>query len=208
MFVFIDDSGDVGVPGMRPYFALSAVVFQTEEERDGAGHAVHELRKKWGRADSFELKFWNLRPQLRTEFFVRIGDMPFRYASCVLWKDRVSGRRWRDRRYVYERVIRGLVGELVPYLREADAAQDKPLKVGVVADEHDDPDYWRLLKAEFYKLRSKDGSGMVKGKVRPGKSSSSNVLQFADLVCGAARWDTDAYRKFIAVQCLKICILP
>jgi hypothetical protein len=112
-----------------------------------------------------------------------------------------------ERLYVYESVIREVVDELTPYLRQVDAAQVKPLKVRVVADRNDDPDYWCLLKAAFFRLRSKDGSGMVKS-VKPGKAASSNFLQVADLICGATRWNEPTYRKLISTQCLGIRSLP
>jgi hypothetical protein len=207
MFVFIDESGDVDVPGITPYFALSAVVFATAEDKNGIEGAILQLRQEWGKKlREGEFKFVWLDDEGRKKFFVKVGDLPFKYSSCVLLKEGL-GRQWKEKGYVYERVIRELVDGLTPYFREVDAAQDKPLKVRVVADEHEDPDYWRLLKARFYSLRSKDGSGMVKS-VKPGKSVSSRLLQFADLVCGASRWDTNDYRLFVAAQCLERRLLP
>lgn len=207
MFVFIDDSGDVDLPGNRPYYALSAIAFNTEDERDGAESTILQLRQEWSKPlRRNEFKFAILNHDDRIRFFEKVGDLPFKHASCVLWKDGLKGR-WRDRCFVYEQVIGEMVNGLLPYFREVDIAQKKPLKIRVVADECDDPEYWRRLKERFYGLRSKDGSGMVKSVV-PGRSRSSSLLQMADLVCGANRWDSRDYRRFVAVQCLDRHQLP
>jgi len=206
MFVFIDDSGDANLQ-VRPYYALSAVAFRIKAETDGIGDRIHELRKNWGKKDGFEFKFSKLDPDRQTEFFQRVRDSPLRYASCVLRKKAAMGKSWLQRTSVYERVMRDLVAVLGVYFKTVDDAQDKPLRVSVVADECTDPDYWKHLDAAFGKLHSKDGLRMAK-KPKPGKSASWNLLQLADMVCGAARWDTPEYRKLLTQGCLDIRQLP
>jgi hypothetical protein len=206
MFVFMDESGTADIPGPQPYFALSAIAFQTEGSRDQMNDIAKQLRQEWRVKATFEFRFVDLNHDNRTKFFVKVGGLSFRHSTCVLRKEGLGGQ-WAERCYLYERVLREVVGGLMPFFRQVDAGQHKPLKVRVVFDEHKDPDYSRILKAEFGKLRSKDGSRMVVG-VKPGRSRSSNLLQLADMVCGAARWDTSTYRKFIAAQCLRIYNLP
>ena len=83
------------------------------------------------------------------------------------------------------------------------------MKVRTCFDELRDPRYKEIVGAEFGKVHAKDGSKMVpRGRVKMGRSRSSNLLQLADLFCGASRWDTDAYRQYVTTQCLEIRPLP
>lgn len=208
MFVFMDDSGDAPLPGMQDYFALTAIAFQTEASRDGMDAAISAIRPKWGKGANFEFKFTNLGDQRRTEFFGTIAPLPFKYSSCVLQKSGLRGQ-WTDKCYAYERVIREVVNGLIPHFRQVDEAQKKPLKIRVLADMHTDPDYLRLLQAEFGKLHAKDGTQMARrNHVKLGKSSSFNLLQLADLICGASRYATNAYRNQLSTSCLRIHELP
>src|SRR5437764_934841 len=111
MYVFMDESGTGDLTGSQSYFALSAVAFPTVQIRDGIEEALKQLRQEWGRNTAFEVKFARLNHNMRTQFFVKLGDLPFKHSSCVLEKHRLGGQ-WRDKRYLYERVIREVVGGL------------------------------------------------------------------------------------------------
>jgi hypothetical protein len=207
MFVFIDESGDLPIPGTKQYFALSAIVFETEERKQQMEHAIGNLRQEWGKKlNNNEFKFSKLDRDDRLRFFEHIGGLAFKHSCCILEKAGLRGQ-WLDRTYAYERVINELVDDLTPYFREVDSLQPTPLKIRVVFDQHDDPEYKRHLRAKFIRLRSKDGSGMVKS-VKPGRSASSGLLQLADMVCGANRWDSSDYRNYIAAQCCQRRMLP
>jgi len=127
--------------------------------------------------------------------------------SCVLWKDGLSGHR--QVLCLYERVIREIVFGLDPHFREVDEAQEKPLRVHAVFDEFTDPEYERILRQEFGRLHAKEGFKMVpKENLRKGRSRSSSLLQVVDMVCGAHRWNTNEYRKYVAAQRLRHVELP
>lgn len=208
MFVFLDESGDAAVPGMKPYFALAALAFETADSRDEMEEALKQLRHNWGKKLNFEFKFIWLSEDERLKFFQRVGDLAFKHVGCVLQKDGISGQ-WTKKRYLYERVIREVVDGLKPYFRSVAVARDKPLRVRVTFDEHTDPDYSRLLKEQFGTLHAQDGSRMVpKQNVKPGKSKTSSLIQLADMLCGAIRWDTNIYRKYVSAQCLRLSALP
>lgn len=204
--VFLDEGGDAVIPGNEPYFVISAAAFQTETHRDGMEGVIQDLREGWGKLKNNEFKFARLDHSGRTKFFVAIGDRTFKHCSCILRKEQLGGQ-WKKKVYVYERVIREVVGGLTPFFRELDAAQDNPLRVRVYFDQHTDPKYRNTLEQEFRKLHSKDGSAMIKD-VTQGRSHSSWLLQLADMLCGAARWDSNDYRKFVAAQCLRRHTLP
>ena len=208
MFVFMDESGDTVVPGMKPYFALMALAFETADGRDNAEEALKQLRRNWGKKSTFEFKFIWLSEGDRLKFFQTVGNLAFKHAGCVLHKDEIGGQ-WTAKRYLYERVIREVVDGLTPYFREVDSARDRPLRVRVTFDEHTDPSYYLLLKSQFARLHSKDGCSMVpKQNVKPGKSKTSSLIQLADMLCGAIRWDTNVYRKYVSAQCLRLANLP
>ena len=208
MFVFLDESGTPSLQGPQPYFVVSAVAFQAELSWERAEVAVKQLRLDWGLNAAYEVKFAKLNGQRRTQFFEKLGGLQFKHSTCVLWKDRLGGR-WADRRYVYERVIREVVNGLEQHFREVDEAQVKPLRVHAVFDEYTDPEYERILKEAFGRLFAKDGLKMApKENIKKGRSRSSSLLQVVDMVCGAHRWDTNEYRKYVVAQRLQYVELP
>jgi hypothetical protein len=204
--VFVDEGGDADIPGNERYFVLAAAAFQTETHRNEMEEAIRKLREGWGKLKNNEFKFSRLDHAGRTKFFVAVGDRTFKHCSCVLRKERLAGQ-WKKKAYVYERVIREVVGGLTPFFRELDAAQSNPLRVRVYFDQHTDSNYRRTLEREFRKLHSKDGSAMIKD-VTQGRSDSSRLLQLADMLSGAARWDSNDFSKYVAAQCLRSHVLP
>lgn len=204
MYVFADESGDADCPGRMEYFVFSAVAFASEKSRDDLQLAVQDFCKD--NQLKSELKFSRCRENLLSKFFITIGDLHFRHSSCIFRKTEAGGQ-WKVRQYVYERVVREVVNGLVPHFREVEGEDTTPLKVSVVHDEHTDNCYTRTIADEFKKPRAKSGRPFI-DDVRSGKSASSPFLQFADLLCGAVRWNTSAYRKFISRQRLAMVELP
>jgi hypothetical protein len=208
MFLFLDESGTPALQGPQPYFAMSAIAFESEARRDVMEETIEQLRRDWGMNAAYEMKFVKLSHERRIGFFVKIGDLPFKVSSCVLRKEGLAGQ-WTDKCYLYERVIREIVNGLQPYFREVDAAQEKPLRVHAIFDEYTDPEYVRILKQELGRLYSKDGFKMMpKENVKKGRSRTSSLLQVVDMVCRAYRWDTNDYRKYLTAQRLRHVELP
>jgi hypothetical protein len=210
MFVFMDESGNVDLPLTQPYFCLSAVAFQTEASRDEMDSTIAHLRNTWGRKLHQEFKFTELGHDGRMRFLTETAALHFRFASCVLRKDRIGNPlgQWKERSYRYERVIQAVVAKLTPHFRNVDAGTRKPLRVHATADQHDDPEYFHALRREFGKLRSRDGSVMLPKGVKPGRSSSSRLIQLADVLAGASRYETDVYRNLLTARCEGIVHVP
>jgi len=208
MFVFMDESGTAAIPGLQEYFAVSAIAFSTEESRDKAESAMKELRGELDRKATFEFRFSELSPAFRMRFFEKVAGLDFKHFSCLLWKNGLGGQ-WGDECYVYERVFREVVQGLTPYLRELEAAQEKPMRVRVVHDEYTNPAYSLILAEEFGKVHRRDGHKMVpRQNIKQGKSKSSSLIQLADMCCGAVRWESAEHRKYLTAKSLGVCNLP
>src|SRR5262249_5587999 len=166
MFVFADESGDADCPGMKPYFAFSAVAFADEASRDKF-EAVVKIFRQDNKLRP-DLKFCKLSERLLTQFFIAVRNLRFRHSACIFRKVELTGQ-WKSKRYVHERVIREVVNGLALYFREVESENEKPLKVFVVHDEHTDPRYIKTIEDEFKKPRAKSGYPFVKD-VKSGKS--------------------------------------
>ncbi|WP_149109056.1 DUF3800 domain-containing protein [Limnoglobus roseus] len=70
----------------------------------------------------------------------------------------------------------------------AEATKGSPLNEHVKVDRHTDADYFSLIRKGFLALKSprQPGAALVK-KVKDGKSEVEDLIQLADMVCGAAR---------------------
>ncbi len=165
MHVFADESGDADQPGLEPYFAFLAVAFKDDGLVNVVQEVVRKLRREWKRKK--EIKFGKLNDDQLEQLLVAVGDLDFKYSSCVFRKEDRKGQ-WLKKPYVYERVIGSVVEGLADYFREVEAEGNGPLHVHVTHDEHTDRRYLDILKAEFKKPLAKSGYPFVKA-VRPGK---------------------------------------
>lgn len=206
LYIYLDEAGDAVCPGNTDFFVISAVAFLTEAQSTAAVNAIELLRNGWGTLTNNEFKFARLSSPQKVNFFEAVADLEFKHCSCVSQKQNFNSQ-WKNKYFVYEKVIQGTMAYLIPWLRKRDEAQQNPLRIRVFFDEHTDGKYIALVKAEFKKLRSKNGSAMLSAFSQI-QSSSHRLIQLADLLCGASRWDSNDFRKYVSAQCLGRQILP
>lgn len=199
MLVFIDESGDPGnspAPNCSRFFTITLVVFHDHAEALRVEERIIELRRELRLPASFEFHFSKLRNEWRTRFFETTRGFRWTYFSAVINKAKLYGPGFNVPDSFYKYTC-GRAFELVgPYLREAI----------VVIDSSGNRRFREELKAYLRKrLGEPDAEGKrpIK-KVKLEESHRNNLLQLADMVCGAVTRDINKpdedhkYRRLIA----------
>ena len=178
MLVLIDESGDCGLKfgkGSSEYFTCVAVVFSDEVSMDACDRTIDGLKMEMKRPLSSEFHFSSSSDKTRRLFLERVSHDDFRYAAFVVNKRKLYGRRFTNPKEFYEFSV-GIVCEHVkPMLDNAK----------IIIDKNGDRAFRQQLERRLRaQMTDKDGNCRIK-KVAMATSHSNNLLQLADMVCGA-----------------------
>ncbi len=178
MLVFVDESGDPGfkfASGSSIFFIVVAAIFPDSFSADACDRSIEELRRTLRLPLRYEFHFSHCSDRVRREFFKKVVTDQFQYHGFVLNKPRLYGNRFNDQQGFYDFTV-GLVCENAgPLLRDAI----------VVIDKCGDREFKQKL-AKSLKARMTDGDGNCRlKKVRMESSHNNNLVQLADMLCGA-----------------------
>jgi hypothetical protein len=178
MLVFIDESGDPGLKlecGSSPYFAVSLVAFRDLDEANAADHRISELRGELRLQPSFEFHFNKLCRDYRVCFLQAVAAFQFFYFGIVINKAKLYGPGFHYKEPFYKYACSLVVKNAKANLVEAT----------VVIDGSGTKDF-RLQLGKYLKNRINDpGAVQCIRKVKVADSHRNNLLQLADMVCGA-----------------------
>ena len=185
MLIFIDESGDTGFKlktASSRFFVLTIVIFDDLETAEEANQAIKDLHTELKFSDDKEFKFsTGTSNKFKVEFLQKLAKYKFRYRSIVIDKQKLSKvdpKNPEDSLYT-------LVTDQL-FLRAQDRIQNASLFVDRTAQSK------RFIQKFNTYLKRKLNTDMRKliGEVRHKDSKSNNLLQLADMVCGAI------YRKY------------
>lgn len=178
MLAFIDESGDCGLKfakGSSAYFTCVVVMFEENSAAEACDRSVDALRVGLQRPRSHEFHFTDSSDKVRQQFLDRVGQCEFHYAGLVINERSLSEERFRDPRQVYGFAV-GIVCEQVrPLLEDAKIIIDKNGNRALRRSLE------KSLKAQMISL---DGGCRIR-KVTMEASHSNNLVQVADMICGA-----------------------
>ena len=204
MFVFVDESGDAGVrgkPGSSRYFIVTAIILDDQDELSQMGRTVDDVRESLGFPSTAEFKFNKSSRRVRCAFLEAIGACNFFYSSLVLNKEKLTGPgcKFKDSLYNYSASL--LFMNLSPWLTSA----------MVVIDGSGSRLFRRQLSTYLRKRINEDPKAPKIKAVRIEASHKNNLLQAADMVCGAVarayrmdKGDRPVYREVIRHRELSI----
>ncbi len=189
MPTFIDESGETGQ--VSPYFRLAAVWLPTQAAVEAYRAGTRQFQQDAGLED-YEYK-WSksLSLERRIAYFQAAMGHPFYFAVASVDKQHPE---WRaaGRSVLHWACAVSLAASLRGvYLdeearRAAAAGGDHPLNELVVVDDNQDRRFLAVIKRKFRQLRSgvRVESPLV-GKVKFRGSGPEELIQLADMVCGA-----------------------
>ncbi len=179
MLVFVDESGDPGLLkigcGGSKYFVVTLVIFEDKEEAEAADRRIELFKKKLSVPPKFEFHFHENKPETRKRFLRMVSRFSFFYFSIVINKTKLYGEGFKDKNFFYKYTSRLVFENAKPYLRNAKVVFDKSGSKTFRGE------LSRYLKE---KINENHTDRLIK-KVKMEKSHSNNLIQLADMVCGA-----------------------
>jgi hypothetical protein len=206
MLVFVDESGDAGMkgkPGTSALFVISAVIFEENEEAEECDRVIEKTKIKLFGSPNTEFHFSKCSDEFRQSFFEAVASSQFFYLSFVLNKEKIWGPGFQDKSSFYKYTASLLFENAKPHLKQA----------SVTIDRCGNREFRQQL--ERYLKRKINTHQEVIRKVKSEPSDSNNLLQLADMICGAVarsyrtdKVDPNQFRKIIGLRELNVQVWP
>jgi hypothetical protein len=197
MLVFIDESGDSGMKfgqGSSDFFVLTLVIFKENEQANISDTAIDRIRKELKLNPQSEFKFNKLRDSGRRHFLTSIASHQFTYFSVVINKAKLTGKGFKFKEPFYKYVCQMAFNNCREHLQEAT----------IVIDGSGSREFRQQLQNYIKgKMNDKNDVPLSIKKVKINDSKKNNLLQLADMVCGAvarsftSKKDDPPYRSLI-----------
>ena len=174
MLVFVDESGDCGMNrkvGSSALFVVTAVLFFENIDANICDEAIKKLKEECLKKREF--KFNKCSNDLRRKFFSHIDGKDFLYVAFVFNKAKMYGPGFKFKDPFYKYCCKLLFESAKSYLKEAT----------ITIDRSGDRTFRKQLE-NYLKNKINIESQTIK-KVKTEPSHSNNLLQLADMVCGA-----------------------
>jgi hypothetical protein len=176
MVVLIDESGDCGLKfgkGSSDYFACVAVVFPDDFSMDACDRTIAVLRAKMKWRSEFH--FSSSSDKIRRAFLESVCQDDFKYAGFVVDKRKFYGHIFSNPTEFYEFSVGIVCDHVKPLLHNAK----------IIIDKNGDRAFRQRLERRL-KAQMTDTAGICRiRKVAMEASHSNNLLQLADMLCGA-----------------------
>jgi hypothetical protein len=196
--VFVDESGDPGMKldgGSSEFFTVTLLLFVSPDDARSAELSIRRLRGELGVDDRFEFHFARLKSEWRKRFFQAIRDCPCFYFAMAIRKRRVSGPGFNSPDSFYKFTCKLAFENAQSFLRQAT----------VIVDGSGDRRFRAQLK-KYLCARALDSDGnQAVRKLKTSDSKRDDLLQMADMFCGAvarsldrSKTDRNDFRRLIA----------
>ena len=177
MLAFIDESGDAGMKlgsGSSPYFCILAAIFKDDFSADACDRAIDELHRKLGKPSRYEFHFSHCSTSMRQSFLRCVAQEQFSYHAFVLDKARLFAPRFKNAKELYEFAVSIVCENASEILKDAK----------VVIDKNGNREFLQRLQSTL-KSRLNGTDQKIVRKVIMQDSKSNNLVQLADMACGA-----------------------
>jgi len=208
MLVFLDESGDPGMKltgGSSDLFIVALVIFNDREEAQACDTRIDLLRRELKMCGGMEFKFHKTNQVVRSTFLEAVGRYDFFYFGIVINKRELTSPNFRIKDSFYKYACSLVFENAKPHLNDAT----------VVIDGSGSRDFRNQLSS-YLKRRINDQKGGNRqiGKVKIQDSHRNNLLQLADMVCGAVarsytnKNDAKDYRRLISHREMRVQVWP
>jgi hypothetical protein len=176
VLVFVDESGDPGMKGKKgssALFVVAAIIFFENTDANVCDDAIAALKPSCFKKKETEFKFNKCCRELRRRFFVHVEDADYLYVAFVFNKAKMYGPGFQYKSPFYKYACKLLFESAKPYLQQA----------SVTIDGSGDRVFRKQLQT-YLKAKINTDKETIK-RVKMEASHSNNLLQLADMVCGA-----------------------
>lgn len=206
MLVFVDESGDPGIKGKQGssrFFIVTAVLFEEEEEAMACDNRIGEIRTELRMHPGAEFHFNKCCDAHRMHFLHGVANMQFFYLSFVLNKSELTGPGFAYKESLYKYATRLLF----------ENAKGRLTRASITIDKSGNREFNQQLQS--YLKRKLNTDAEIIRKVKCEASHSNNLLQLADMVCGAVarsfnreKNNARVFRKAIGHRELEVQVWP
>jgi hypothetical protein len=206
MLVFVDESGDCGIKGRKgtsEFFFMTAILFNENDAAEACDLRISTIREELHMRPAAEFHFNKCRDDYRCRFLNGVSGMDFFYVSFILNKAKLYGPGFAYKESFYKYAARILFENCKPHLKMAT----------ITIDRSGDREFTNALQRYLKRMINTDQE--VIKKVKSEHSHSNNLLQLADMVCGAVarsfareKKDSRKYRKIIGHRELSVQVWP
>jgi hypothetical protein len=179
MLVFIDESGDPGMKlgkGSSEFFVITLVIFNDNDEAARSDEEICNIRNELGLSPSSEFKFNKLNDKGRRHFLTSVSSHRFTYYSVVINKAKLTGKGFGFKESFYKYACQMALNNCRKYLKEAT----------IVIDGSGSREFRQQLQTYIKgKINDENDVRACIKKVKIEDSKKNNLLQLADMVCGA-----------------------
>ena len=208
MLVFIDESGCPGMKvdgGSSDFFVVTMVIFEDHEEAGACEQKIQSLRRELGLPEDVEFHFNKSSNRFRSSFLEAVALHEFFYFAFVLNKRRLTAQGFQSPDSLYKYTFGMVFENAKPYLDEAI----------VIIDGSGDRCFQRQLQT-YLKRRVNSqhrGTRFIR-KVKIQDSKQNDLLQLADMICGAVARDfktpheRGVFRRLVSHREMRVQLWP
>jgi len=208
MLVFVDEAGDVGFKfpkGSSRLLIVTIVLFEEQEDAKNCDLRIELLRRELKLPQNFEFHFNQNSPEIRKDFLRAVAPYNFSYYAVVIDKEKFNHAAFSNVIAFYRHVC-SLVFE---------NAKNRLNEAIVIIDGKGSRHFKRDLQQDL-KRRINNPLASVRciGTIKIQNSAGNNLIQLADMVCGAVnrslsgKPDAQDYRQIIAPREVSVEMIP
>ncbi|MDD5147720.1 MAG: DUF3800 domain-containing protein [Candidatus Daviesbacteria bacterium] len=183
MLIFMDESGDTGFKFSKTssrFFVLVIIIFDSLADAEKANEAVKEIRKELKLPENFEFKFsTGTSDKYKKVFLQKLSKFNFRYRTVIVDKTILAKQN-----PIYPKDSLYMIVADHLFLRAESRMKNASIFIDRISKSFVDDFNGYLRK------RLNTNIEKIIGRLKHQDSKSNNLLQLADMVCGAI------YRKY------------
>lgn len=197
MLCFVDESGDTGLKvgqGSSMYFTVALILFPDNDDATACDQRITLLRRELAIPPDFEFHFSETPKRIKEAFFKAVVPYNFFYLAITINKGALYGEGFRFKNSFYKYTCNLVFENAKSHLDNA----------VVVFDGSGSRQFKRQLETYLKRKINEGNSARIK-KVKVQDSASNNLIQLADMVCGAvsqslkhSKKGSFEYRKIIS----------
>lgn len=208
MLVFIDESGDPGMPpgkGASEFFTVTLIAFEDHDEANAVEQRIELLKRELRLPPNFEFHFTQLKSAWREAFLKAVSPYEWFYFSIVINKAKLTGKGFNYADSFYKYACGLVFQNAKPYLRDA-----------IVVIDGSGGRKFRTQLSTYLRKRVNDAGDGPKfiRKVKLQDSNRNLLIQLADVACGAVArgytvpHENNLYRKLISHREMQVQFWP
>ena len=207
MIVFVDEAGDTGLKlkqGSSQFFIITLVIFDEDDEALACDQRIALLRRELGVGQEFEFHFNETPRRIKDHFFKAIVPYNFFYVSTIINKKNLYGEGFKFKNSFYKYACRLVFDNVKQYLEHA-----------IVVFDGSGSRQFKQELATYLRKRMNDDATLRVRKVKMQDSKNNNLIQLADMVCGAVNLSLKSsedenweYRRLIGHRELSARVWP